>query len=189
MGNNSQFQSEMSDLSPEYDDSDKVIRKSLVKDIAIYLFNSKMKNGGRTPHGELNKHLDRVKDVCPTITRNMINKDMQLNWTSLMYEDECVVVSNEDNDTNDDFSKDRGGRPVGSTVVFKHENELRRVKVHNDISIKYTVEKRSLPRGTRLPRGCLNEITEGVTFECGLDSSGVCIVTIRKRKEKIDPII
>ena len=139
MGNNSQFQSEMSDLSPEYDDSDKVIRKSLVKDIAIYLFNSKMKNGGRTPHGELNKHLDRVKDICPTITRSMINRAIRSHWTSLMYEDDCVVVYNEDNDTNNNFSKNKGGRPIGSTIVFKQEIELYRVKIYNDISIKCAV--------------------------------------------------
>ena len=102
-----------------------------------------MKNEGRVPRGDFSKHLDRVKDTCPTITRIMINRDVMLNWTSLMYEDECTVVSNEDNDTNDNFSIDRIGRPVGNTIVSKHENELRRVKVHNDISITYVVEKRS----------------------------------------------
>ena len=63
--NTSQFQSEMSDLSPEYDDSDKSIRKNLVKDIAKDLVNSKMSNGGRVHHGEFNKQLERVKDICP----------------------------------------------------------------------------------------------------------------------------
>ena len=121
--NTSQFQSEISDLSPEHDDSDKIIFKHLVKDILIDLVYSKMKNGGRVSHGEFNKDLDRVKDVCPTINRNMINMDMQLHWTNLMYEDECAVVSNEDNDTNNNFSRDRGGRPVGTTIVSKHENE------------------------------------------------------------------
>ena len=70
---------------------------------------------------------------------------MEIHRSSLMYEDECTVVSNEDNDTNDNFSIDRIGRPVGNTIVSKHENELRRVKVHNDISITYVVEKRSFP--------------------------------------------
>ena len=140
--NTSQFQSEMSIFSPEDDDSDKIIRKNLVKDIATDLVNSKMKNGGRVPHGELNKQLERVKVLYPSITRNMINRDMQLHWTSLMNEDERSIVSNEDNDTNTNFSRDRGGRPVGTTIVCKHENELRRLKVHNDVTMKYTVEKR-----------------------------------------------
>ena len=83
---------------------------------------------------------------------------MQLHFSSLMYKDECVVVSNEDNDMNDNFSRDRGGRPVVTTTVSKYENELRRVKVHNDISIKYTVEKRSLPYSKRSLRGRLKEI-------------------------------
>ena len=37
--NTSQFQSEMSNFSPEHDDSDKSIRKNLVKDIARLLVN------------------------------------------------------------------------------------------------------------------------------------------------------
>ena len=41
MGNNSQFQSEMSDLSPEHDNSDKLIRKNYVKNIAIDIVNQK----------------------------------------------------------------------------------------------------------------------------------------------------
>ena len=74
----------MSDLSPEHDNSDKIIRKNFAKDITIDLVNSKMKNEGRVPHGEFNKHLDGVKDICPTITRNMINRDVQLHRTSLI---------------------------------------------------------------------------------------------------------
>ena len=164
--NTSHFQSEMSNLSPEHDHSDKSIRKNLVKDIAKDLVNSKMKNGGRVPHGEFNKQLEILKGVCPSITRNMINRSMHIHWTSLkslMDEDECAVVSNEDNDTNANFSRDRGGRPVGTTIVCKHENELRRVKVYNDISINFAFEKRALPYGKRLPRGRLNEIIEGGT--------------------------
>ena len=103
--NTSQFQNEMSNLSPEYDYSDKSIRKNLVKDIAIDIGNSKMKNGGRVPHGEFNKHLDRVNDICPTVTRSMINMDVRLHCTSLMYEDECTVVSNKDNDIHDNLNR------------------------------------------------------------------------------------
>ena len=139
MDNISQFQCEMSDLFPEHDNSDKLIRRKLVKDIAIDIVNSKMKNGRRVPHGEFNMYLDRVKDICPTTTRSMINRAIRSHWTSLMYEDDCVVVYNEDNDTNNNFSKNKGGRPIGSTIVFKQEIELYRVKIYNDISIKCAV--------------------------------------------------
>ena len=84
-------------------------------------------------------YLDRVKDICPTITRSMINRDIRSHWASLMYEDDCVVVYNEDNDTNNNFSKNKGGRPIGSTIVFKQKIELYRVKIYNDISIKCAV--------------------------------------------------
>ena len=107
-----------------------------MKDIATDLDNSKMKNGGRVLHGKFNKYLDHVKYVCPTINRNMINRSIQLHRSSLMYEDECNVVFNENNDTNDNLIIDIGGRPVVTTIVSKHENEICRVKVHNDISIK-----------------------------------------------------
>ena len=87
MDKTSQFQSEMSNLSPEHDNLDKITRNNLVKDITIYIVNSKMKNRGRVPHGEFNKHLDRVNDIYPTITRIMINRVVQLHWASLIYGD------------------------------------------------------------------------------------------------------
>ena len=189
MNNTSQFQSETSNHSPECDNSDKLIRKNLVKDITIDIVNSKMSNGGRVPHGEFNKYLERVNDICPTITRSMINKAVRLHWTSVMYIDECDIVSNEDNDMDDNFSRNRGGRPVGTTIVFKHEFELRRVKVQNNISVKYVFGKRSLPYGKRLPRGRLNEIIESVTSKYGLDSSDVCPITIRQRATRSDDAI
>ena len=69
-----------------------------------------------------------------------------------------------------------------------YPNESRRVKVRNDDSIEYAVEKRSLPYGKRLPRGCLKEITEDVTSKYSLDSSDVCSITIRKRKTRYDNV-
>ena len=108
----------------------------------------------------------------------------------MIYEDECVVVFNEDNDTNNNFSRDRGGGcPIGTTIVFKHENELRRVKTHNDIRSKYGVEKGSLPHSKRLSRGRLNEIVEGDTSKYGLDSSDVCSSTISKRETRSKHVI
>ena len=57
-----------------------------------------------------------------------------------MDEDECAIVSKEDNYTNSNFSRDRGGCPVGITIAHKLENKLRRVKFHNGITMKYVVE-------------------------------------------------
>ena len=89
MDKTSQFQSEMSNLSPEHDNLDKITRKNLGKDITIDIVNSKMKNRGRVPHGEFNKHLDRVNDIYiyPTITRIIFNRVVQLHWASLIYGD------------------------------------------------------------------------------------------------------
>ena len=78
---------------------------------------------------------------------------MHVHWTSLksmIDEDEWPVVSNEDNDTNTNFSRHRGGCPVGTTIACKYENDLCRVKVHNDNTMKCAVEKRLLPYGKRL---------------------------------------
>ena len=116
----------------------------------------------------------------------MINRDVRLRCTTLIYEDKCDVVSNIDNDMDDNFSRNRGGHPVGTTIVSKHEIELRRVKVHNDISIKYAFEKRSLPYDKILPRGCFNEIIEGITSKYGLYSSNVYHITIRQRATRSD---
>ena len=182
MGSTSQFQSEMSDLSPEHDNWDKLICKNLIKDFATDWGNSKMKNVGWNLHSEFIKQLERVNDTCHTLTWIIINRTVRLHLTSLMYEDECVVVSNDDNGMNDNFSRDRDDRPVGTTIVPKHENELCRVKNHNDISMKYTVEKRSLSYGKRLTKVHLYDIIDGVIFKYGLDSSDVCSITIRKGK-------
>ena len=105
MVNTSQIQSDMSNLSPKHDNLDKIIRKNLVNGITIDLVNLKTKNGSRVHHGEFNKHLNRLKYICPTINRNMVNKAMQLYRSSLMYEDKCTVVSNENNDVNDNSSR------------------------------------------------------------------------------------
>ena len=48
MDNTSQFQSEMSNFSLEHDNSDKIIRKNLVKDIDIDIVNSKIKKWRRS---------------------------------------------------------------------------------------------------------------------------------------------
>ena len=69
------------------------------------------------------------------------------------------------------------------------EIELRRVKVHNDISIKYAIERRSLPYSKRLPRSPLNEIIESVTSKYGLDSFDICSFTIRKRATRSNNVI
>ena len=74
-----------------------------------------------------------------------------------MNEEECVIVSNKDNYTNGNFSRDRGENLFWTTIVFKYENNLRCIKVHNDISVKYTVEKKPLSYGKRLPRGSLKK--------------------------------
>ena len=44
MDNTSQFQSKTSDLSPDHDNSDKLVRNNLIKNITTVLVNSKMKN-------------------------------------------------------------------------------------------------------------------------------------------------
>ena len=102
-----------------------------------------------------------------------------------MDKDECVVVSNENNDTNDNLSRNKGSRPIRTTTVCKHKNELRRIKVHNNIIMKYVVQKISLPYGKRLRRGRLNEIIEEFASKYGLDTSDVCSTTIRKSKNSV----
>lgn len=48
----------MFDITPELNNIDKSVSANLVKDITTQLIKSKLKNGGRVPHGEVNKHLD-----------------------------------------------------------------------------------------------------------------------------------
>ena len=55
--------------------------------------------------------------------------------------------------------------------------------------MKYTVEKISLSYGKRLPKGCLNEIIEGVTSKYDLDSSDVCSIEIRKGATRSNDVI
>ena len=135
------FQSDMIIVAPNLNKMDKVIRVNLVNNIDIQLVNSKINYGGRIPHGELNKHLDDAKRVCPTISRNMNDRDVHLHWSSLIIEDiECGSISNENNCENSDYSRWKGGRLVGSSIVSKYEPNLRRVKVHTDVSIIFALE-------------------------------------------------
>ena len=129
------FQSEMSDVTPDLNVVEKSICANLVKDIATQLIESKIKNDGRVPHGEVNQHLDDAKRVCSIISRNMINTAMQLHWSGLFSEyDECRLLSNENEKEGESYDNSRPkiGRPVESSIAFKHKTEFRRVKVHNN---------------------------------------------------------
>ena len=122
----------------------------------------------------------------------MINRVMQLQWSSLLKEeDECHLVSNENEheSESDDDSRQKGGRSVGSSIASKYETELRRVKVHNNISIKYALKNSSLPCVKRLPSGRLEEIIGDVTSKHGLDSSDICHSIIRRRETRSNNVI
>ena len=81
-----------------------------------------------------------------------------------------------------DDSRQKGGRPVEISIVPKHKTELRRVKARNNVSMKFTLGKRSLPCGKILPRGRLKEIIDDITSKCGVDSSDVNHNTISIRE-------
>ena len=49
------FQNEMSNVTPELNNTDKSIRANIVKNIAIQLIESKIKNKGIMPHGVVKK--------------------------------------------------------------------------------------------------------------------------------------
>ena len=68
------FQREMSYVTPGLNKIDKSIRVNSVKNIATQLVEFTIKNGGRVPHGEVNKHLNDEK--C-SIFRNIINRAIQ----------------------------------------------------------------------------------------------------------------
>ena len=135
---------------------------------------------------EVNKHLDDAKFVCPDISRNIINRAMTIQCTSVLNkDDECRVVSNENENENEnenyDDSRQKGWRHVKSSIVLKYETELRHVKVRNNISIKYTLEKSPLLCGKGLSRGYLGIIIDDVTSKHSLDSSDISYSTIRSR--------
>ena len=48
-------------------------------------------------------------------------------------------LSNKNNSDNSDCSRQKGRHPVVSLIISKQETDLCRAKVHNDISITYTV--------------------------------------------------
>ena len=104
-------------------------------------------------------------------------------------DDECHLVSNKKFNENYDYSGQKDGCLVRSSIVSKHKTEVRRVKVHNDISIKYALEKRSITCGKRLPRCRLGEIIHDITSKYGLNSTNVYSIAIRKRETRSGDII
>ena len=106
----------------------------------------------------------------------MMNRAMQLHWFNLFNEDdECRLVSNNnDNEVEScNSSRQKGGYPVGSSITSKYEIKLSRVKVHNNISVKYALEKRYILCSKRLPRGRLEEMIDDVTSKQGLNFSNI----------------
>ena len=62
---------------------------------------------------EVNKHLDDAKFVCPDISRNIINRAMTIQCTSVLNkDDECRVVSNENENENENENYD-DSRQIG----------------------------------------------------------------------------
>ena len=113
------FQSEMSDVAPKLNKMNKYIGANLGYCYTISQFQNV--NGGRVPYGELNKHLDSAKRVCPVISRRKFNRAAQLYWSSSMSEDyECVPLSNENYSENSDYTRQKYGRPFGYSIVSKH---------------------------------------------------------------------
>ena len=74
-----------------------------------------------------------------------------------MSEDNGGLVSNEDDNMNDEYIRQKHRHPVGTWIIFKDKTDLCHVKVHSDISIRYTLGKRSLPHGKILAKGRLEK--------------------------------
>ena len=102
-------------------------------------------------------------------------------------------MSNENENENESESYDNSrqidGRSVGDSIVFKYKTALSRVKVHNNISMKYDLEKRYLSCGKILPRDCLKKIIDNVTSKYGIDSSNISHNTVRSRTIRSNNII
>ena len=123
----------------------------------------------RRPHGKLNKHLDYTKHAYNVISCSVINITVLLHWFSLIVEDdESSLMPNENNSENRYCNRQKIGRPLGSSIVAKHETDLRRVKIHNDISITYYLEKMSLTHEHGLPNIRLEYIIYGITSKHGI---------------------
>ena len=57
-------------------------------------------------HGELIKRLDNIKLIYPVICHNMINRDIQLHWSSLMSKDDKkYFIFFENNNDNCDYNR------------------------------------------------------------------------------------
>ena len=100
-----------------------------------------------------------------------------------------MLNDNENDIESYDSGRQKGGRPVESAIASKHETKLRRIKVHNNVSMKYAYGKKHVPCVKRLSRGRLKEIIDNITFNYGLDSSDVCHSTIRRRETRYNSVI
>ena len=95
-------------------------------------------------------------------------------------------VVNKNNNENCDSSRQKVWPPSGTYIVSTQGTKLRRAKIHDDISMKYDLEKRSLFCRKRLHKSRLGETVDDITSKYGLDSSNVCSGMIRKRETQSD---
>ena len=90
---------------------------------------------------------------------------------------------------NDEYIRQKHRHPVGTWIIFKDKTYLRHVKVHSDISIRYTLGKRSLPHGKILAKGRLEKIIEYLTSKHGMYFDDISYSIIRKKENKSYDVI
>ena len=158
-------------------------KKSIKEGICKKIDVAKLENNGRTPHKFLQDLLEGHKEVCPWLTRNVVNRAYKTHMERMR--DQIVRLHTAFQPPPPlpaAESRSRGGRPQGTTRDDKQNYEVATVAVTNEIATAFMVEKQEAKQeGKRLKSGRLKEIIQDRKNARGLQDIIIPYSTIRTR--------
>ena len=150
----------------------KKAKKEILQSICIRIHQESQKNKGKVPYGFISALVFELKDVCNgTLGRDAINysyrsflkncKSVKLGSISPTLShmrDEYVGMSYQ---PSGETSREKGGRPKGTTNEAKYQKELAIAAALNEITALYVAEKEQNV-GKRMKRGRVEEIISDI---------------------------
>jgi len=179
----------------------KASRNALLEELCRGMYEAYKINGNRLPYRHLSKLLTEVQPENEWLTRNKLNKAF-IKYRKVMDVGVVAPVPNEPPKTvcvttNDSLlsslsnvsstvpSKSKSaGRPVGTTMLQKKNDEMKLIDAKNEITEKYNKVRESAARmESRVKYGSLNQIIKSVKSKRNIKAD-ISSSAIRKRVQR-----
>ena len=125
------------------------IRKNILSDLCNTINLRRQNNDGRIPMGYMQAMVNNMRDVCPWITRDVINNELRRRkrlGTDLIFCEPANLATTGVTDAADaavpQNTRSKGGRPEGITDESKKNSEFAVIAAKNEISLTFAKDKK-----------------------------------------------